>query len=161
MHSCVAAQVPDVARFTIVITQLGKLVCSIMDEPISLAAISPRTREPTVPRGCITVLLKVSVDAEIGMGGIALLGQVAVARSKSVTRLDIVFLRDGSVVGDRTQNIARFSIHRSSNAGSERGVALDMLVKIDNAARMVGAKRDMEILRGYLILLANSLAGVD
>lgn len=67
------------------------------------------------------------------------------AGSTSVTKLDIVVLRDGVVMKDRTQNIMRFSILRGSNIGGERGVATVMVVKIDSAGRKVSVKRDIEI----------------
>lgn len=73
---------PNVTHYTIFKTLLDKLLYSKMLEPKSLAAVSPQTGEPTVPGGYFTVFLKIGVDAEINMGGVTLLGQVAVTRSR-------------------------------------------------------------------------------
>lgn len=82
---------PNVAHHTIVKTLLDKLLCSKMLEPKSVATISPRTREPTVPGGCFTLFLKIGVDAEIGMGGVTLLGQVAVTAEAAFALTGVIF----------------------------------------------------------------------
>lgn len=73
---------PNVTHYTIFKTLLDKLLYSKMLEPKSLAAVSPQTGEPIVHGGYFTVFLKIGVDAEINMGGVTLLGQVAVTRSR-------------------------------------------------------------------------------